>query len=139
MLFIRRTNLVRLITDSVCDALTGKTSDKETISGLKREIDELQSKKKIELEEIKHLIRLEKEKTAAERVTAEAEMEKKFQQKELDIKLAYAEKERQLMAKFHEDVLARIDKEHADMKELHKEIMTRLPNISANLEITKRG
>ena len=128
----------RMLKAAFREVLMGTADESQTIVALKKEIEELKSKKKIELEEIKHLIRLEKEKNEAERVTQDARLKKEYDEKEMGIKLAFAEKERGMQESFHEKVLSQIETSRKESKDLYKEIIARLPNMTATLEMKKR-
>jgi len=93
---------------------------------LRDEIATLKKSKEMEEREIKHLVRLEKEKNDVE-----------FLKKEEQIKAEYAKKEMALQKEYHEKAMQLIEKEHAQVKEIYQQIMERLPNV--NMEIRRGG
>lgn len=80
-------------------------------------------KKRVELEELQHHIKLERERTLldVERKTLNAE--KDFQQKEM-----------KLQREYHDKAVNLIEKGNDQLKEMYGEIMKRLPNVSMRIE-----
>ena len=95
------------------------------VEKLKTEIKNLQLDKRIEEEEIKHLVKMKEEKNLIE-----------MQKKEISLQREFQEKEMSLQSKYHEKVIATIEESRKETKELYSAIMERLPNV--NMEI-KRG
>ena len=80
--------------------------------------------KKIEMQEVQHLVKLEREKNSLD-----------VQKKEVELKDKFKDKEMELMRKNHADSLRLVEKSHEDMKKMYEEIMKRLPNV--NMDIFK--
>lgn len=94
------------------------------IERIKSELASLQSKKKIEEEEIKHLIKMKEEKLLLDISRKDVELQKVYTQREMDLQNIY-----------HDKVLATIEESRRESKDLYAQIMARLPNV--NLEINK--
>lgn len=96
-----------------------KLALEEKISELKTTVRELESNKKIEEEDLKHMIRLKEERLAVQ-----------FQRKELEIE---AEKEKAVAAvkdEYRDKLEARLSTEVNSIKEMYGQILERLPNVN---------
>lgn len=105
------------------DVINGKGSLEE-VRRLKEEIEDLKMKKRVEEQELQHLVKMKEEKQGIESTKKELELQKAFQTKEMD-----------LAKKYHEDMVARFVKEQENLNQIYTKIMERLPNV--NLEITR--
>lgn len=99
-----------------------------TIMNMKKELEELKLKKTMEEREIKHLVTLKEGKLELENQKKVVENDKKYQEKVMELQKEY-----------HEKGLKQIEVARKEMKEVYTEIMKRLPNITAALEIKKKG
>lgn len=94
----------------------------EERSQLKREVEDLKSKKQIEEEQIKHLVKIKDEKREIE-----------YKRKEMDIE---AEKNKEI-AKVKDDYRDKMERNLISQKEdilkMYSEILERLPNVNAKL------
>lgn len=99
---------------------------KIAIQKLKDELAELQTTKKMEEREIRHLVKLKEEKLDIE-----------YKKKELELKNTFKDKEMAMQTDYHDKVLASLDKAKSEMQDIYKEILKRLPNV--NMEIKKKG
>ena len=99
-----------------------------TIMNMKKELEELKLKKTMEEREIKHLVTLKEGKLDLENQKKVIENDKKYQEKVMELQKEY-----------HEKGLKQIEVARKEMKEVYTEIMKRLPNITAALEIKKKG
>lgn len=94
---------------------------------LKNEIAQLKSDKKIEDAEIKHLVKINKEKLDLEHSKKEVEMQADFQKKQMTLQTEY-----------HDKVLAQIQESREEQRGTYAEIMKRLPNVNVELGGKKR-
>ena len=129
---IDTSKLGQAVKDAVTEALNNqetrykKAGDLEKeIAKLKEEKGDLELKKRMEQEEIKHLVKMKEEKQLIEAT-----------KKELELRAEYQKKEMALQTQYHEKQIEQIDDARTEMREIYKEIMERLPNV--NMEI-KRG
>lgn len=102
--------------------LNNEGADKKAVAVLKNELADLQLKKRIEEEEIKHLVKMKEEKLAIEATKKELELQKKFQEKEVTLQTTY-----------HERILRNIEDSRKESKELYTAIMERLPNVNVKM------
>lgn len=94
------------------------------VARIQEEIASLESRKKIEEQEIRHLVKMKEEKLLLETSRKEVELQKLFTQREMDLQTSY-----------HDKVLSTIEESRKESKELYSQIMERLPNV--NMEIRK--
>ena len=89
---------------------------------LKREVNDLQSEKKVKEEEIKHLVKIKDEKREIE-----------YMKKEMALKAEHAEALAKEKSNYQDKYLALLDEAKKDMQKVHSEILERLPNVNAKL------
>lgn len=94
-----------------------------TIKQLKEEIAELQSKRKIEELELKHLVKMKEEKLALELEKGLNAQQKSFNEKEMA-----------LQTKYHDKVMKVIEDNVAKSQELYTEILNRLPTVTVDVK-----
>lgn len=105
--------------------LTTTVNDlKKQLRTVKDELDDVKSKKKIELMEIEHLVKMKEEKNAIE-----------LEKKTVEIQKQYNEKEMTLLKEHHAKTLSMIDDTKKEFNNLYKEILSRLPNLNATIEL----
>jgi len=92
---------------------------------LKKEVEDLKLKKKIETEDIKHMIKIREEKQAIEKVKYEIKCDR---EKEKDVAIVKDE--------YRDKLEKRLELEVTNMKGMYSEILKRLPNVS--YEMTKK-
>lgn len=85
-------------------------SSERKAEDLKKEIEELKLKKRLEEEEIKHLVKM-------------IELTKEFNKREMDLQRDY-----------HEKIVAAIEDQRKESKELYSAIMERLPNVNVDIK-----
>lgn len=141
MIFLGKNSLVELknaVVDSVKSALNSLRNDEEqavtltqTINDLKKqlrttkdELDDVKSKKKIELLEIEHLVKMKEEKNSIQLEKKVIELQKQFNDKEMV-----------LLKGHHEKTLSMIEDTKKEFNSLYREILSRLPNINATLDM----
>lgn len=107
----------RLADESVLDRL------KRNITKLKDELSELKQTKKMEEEDIKHMVKIQKERNAIELEKKTMELEREKQNEVAEVKDEYRDKTE-----------VQLKSESTNMKEMYGQILKRLPNISANLK-----
>lgn len=89
---------------------------------LKREVEDLKSKKKIEEEQLKHLVKIKDEKRELEYKKKEMELESEKEREIAKVKDKYRDK-------MEENLISQKD----DIKSMYSEILERLPNVNAKL------
>jgi len=103
--------------------------------GLEEEVEQLKLKKRLEVEEIKHLTKVNEERMKCEVESKKIDLEKKYSE---DIS-KFKEEQRQDLVKSLKEFHGKIEKQYKDemnsMKEMFKLLSDRLPNV--NYEITK--
>ena len=97
---------------------------REEVRVLKDDIASLKSKKKIEEEDIKHMVRLKEERM-------EVANEKKLLQMEREKDSSIAE----VKDDYRDKLEGRLEKEVTNMKEMYGQILERLPNINVKAKI----
>ena len=90
---------------------------------LKAEIEDLKLKKKIETEDIKHLVKLKEEKQKIQFERKEMELEKKMQETIAEVKNGYRNK-----------VEKNLESQKNDVKEMYGQILKRLPDVNVRLK-----
>ena len=93
-------------------------------STLKREVEDLKSKKKIEEEQIKHLVKIKDEKRELE-----------YKKKEMDLKEESRTEIGKIKDEYQDKQIKMLDEAKKDTAKIHSEILARLPNIEAMVEI----
>lgn len=102
---------------------------------LKEEVEDLKLKKRLEQEEINHLVKINEEKLKAELERKELKLEQDFQKKINELEETSMKKVVASLAQFHEKMEAKFDSELKNMKDVLALLMKGLPNV--NMEITK--
>ena len=123
-MWVNKSELKRLIHEAIHFGKDYPT----TIMKMKKELEELKLQKTMEEREIKHLVTLK-----------EAKLDVENEKKVVTLQAQFQEKEMKLQREYHTKVMTQIDAARKEQKEVYSEIMKRLPNITAALEIKKRG
>lgn len=118
-MFISEGKLKRVLRN----VLNNEDDGHKTIEGLKIKIAELELKKRMEEEEIKHLVKMKEEKQFIEGQKKEIALQKEFQKKEMDLQSSY-----------HKKVLETIEESRKESRELYTQIMNRLPNVNMEMK-----
>jgi len=95
---------------------------------LKEEVEDLKIKKKIETEDIKHMVKMKEEKN-------DLEFQKKVMEKEQEKQAAIATVKDEYRNKLEKNLIAQKD----DIKEMYSQILKRLPDVNARLTIKQEG
>lgn len=110
--------------------LKAKLADESVLDNLKRQIRtlkddlaELKQTKKMEEEDIKHMVKINKERNAIELEKKTAELERAKHNEVAQVKDDYRDK-----------METRLQSEVTNMKEMYGEVLKRLPNVSARLK-----
>jgi hypothetical protein len=90
---------------------------------LKEEVENLKLKKKIEEEDIKHMVRIKEERLAIDHERKIIELEKKTQDEIAKVKDGYRDK-----------VEGNLEKQIERSEQMYSEILERLPNINVNMK-----
>ncbi len=96
---------------------------KEDKEKLQEQVVQLKSTKKIEEEEIKHLVRLKEEK-----------MEVTFERRQLTLDKEHQKKMHNLQTDYNDKIQARLEKEVDRMKGMYGEVLKRLPDVNVRLK-----
>ncbi len=93
---------------------------------LTKEIETLKHKKKIEEEDIKHLVKLEKEKNGIE-----------FQKKEMTLQKKHDDDVAKVKDEYRDKLEKHLQEETKNIKEMYGQILERLPNVTAHFGTKK--
>ena len=108
---------------------------RESKKKIEEEVEMLKLKKRLEVEEIKHLTKINEERLKSELEREKIMLQEKYAK---DITVFREEQRVELiesLKSFHSKIEQRFDSELANLKETYKAIMERLPNV--NFEISK--
>ncbi|MGH7239668.1 MAG: hypothetical protein ACREHG_06335 [Candidatus Saccharimonadales bacterium] len=105
------------------DQETELTAMKRERSTLKQELEDLKLKKKIEEEDIKHMVKMKIEQQDIE-----------YEKKALALQREKDEEVAKVKDSYRDKVELQLEKRGSEIKEMYNEILQRLPNITANLE-----
>jgi len=114
----QRDELVKEIT-RIKGELCERDTLRDQVRNLKDELAGLQSKKKIEEEDIKHMVRLKEERLEVKSQKMELTMEQEKQAAIAEVKDTYRDK-----------LEARLETEVENIKEMYGQILERLPNVN---------
>jgi len=113
---------VRMLKSELADETIKNRPEKE-IRSLKNELAEVVQKKKMEEDDIKHMVKIHKERNAIELEKKTMELEREKQNEVAVVKDNYKDKMEE-----------RLQFEVTNMKEMYGQILERLPNVSARLK-----
>ncbi|MBL4891439.1 MAG: hypothetical protein JKX91_06390 [Rhizobiaceae bacterium] len=97
---------------------------RQEVRDLKDDLAGLKSKKKIEEENIKHMVKMKEEK-----------MELDFQKRVLEMERGSAETIAKIKDQNQEEIKGMLVSEKTTIKDMYSEILERLPNISAKMKL----
>jgi competence protein ComGF len=90
---------------------------------LKQQCEEMKLQKKLDLEDIKHMVKMKEEKLNIE-----------YEKKVLAVEKAHDEKLMRIKDQYRDKMEARLEKETANIKSMYADILTRLPNVNVRLK-----
>jgi hypothetical protein len=125
-MFITANGVKKAIKEVLYDGGKGREKIEELnkeIDILKTNIKDLELKKRLEEEEIKHLVKMKEEKQAIE-----------IQKKEIDLAKAFQQKEMELQSKYHDKIITTIEESRKESRDLYTAIMDRLPNVNVEMK-----
>lgn len=125
-MFITANGVKKAIREVLYDGGKGREKIEEQnkeIEALKIQIKDLELKKRLEEEEIKHLVKMKEEKIFIETQKKEIELQKHFNEREME-----------LQSKYHDKVLTTIEESRKESRDLYTKIMDRLPNVNVNMD-----
>jgi DNA anti-recombination protein RmuC len=99
------------------------------------ELEELKLKKRLEQQEIAHLVKINEEKLKSELERKELKMEQDFQKKINDIEEKSMKKVIESLTGFHEKMEKKFNSELQNMKELMNTLVKVLPNVNMEMHI----
>lgn len=117
---------LRVIEQEKEDLVKSRDKLRDEISSLKAEVRDLQLKRKIEEEDIKHMIKLEREQLELEKQKFQNQQELKTMQEIGKVRAEYA-------VKIENHLISKND----EANERYSQILERLPNIS--MELVRKG
>ena len=100
--------------------ITALTNDKML---LKQQCEEMKLKKKLDEEDIKHMVKMKEEK-----------LEMTFQKRVLEVEKAHDEKLMKTKDQYRDKMEERLEKETANIKSMYEDILARLPNVNVRLK-----
>lgn len=128
-------------TTQVSDLLEEVKTQKRLIVGLKKEkmdlyeeVEKLKLRKRIESEEITHLIKINEERTATTLEKEKVKLETEKQQAITKLKDESRLELEESLKKFHSKIESRFSEELKNLKEVYGLIMSRLPNVNYNID-----
>lgn len=123
-------------TDEIEKAREQIKSLREEKRAIKEELEDLKLKKRLEAEEIKHMVRINEERMAQEVEAEKTKIARKYAE---DIATFKEEQRKELVSslkEFHGKIEKRFGDELNNLKEVYGLLMQRLPNV--NLSLTKK-
>ncbi len=127
-LFIKKTDVAEL-----------QSEYEKTLKALratKEELEELKLKKRLEAEEIKHMVRINEEKNRQELDNDKIKLQKEFAEMVTQLKDQNRRELEESLKAFHGKMESRFSEELKNLKEVYGLLMQRLPNV--NLTLTKK-
>jgi hypothetical protein len=122
----------------VDDLIAERDELRKTLRKLKDEVLEEQSKKKMEIEEIKHLNRLAQEKRDIELDREKLKVQREYADKTEKQELANRDALNERMKEYHAKIVQTLENHNKDMREVttsvYKDIIARLPNVNVTMK-----
>jgi len=100
----------------------------------KEELEDLKLKKRLEQEEIKHMVRINEERKDSEVAKKQIELEKKYTEDLNKFREEQTATLLQLTKELHSKLEGRFNVEIGNLKEIYQALMARLPNVNLALE-----
>ena len=108
----------------------------KALRATKEELEELKLKKRLEAEEIKHMVRINEEKNKQELDNEKIKLQKEFAEMVTQLKDQNRRELEESLKVFHGKMESRFSEELKNLKEVYGLLMQRLPNV--NLTLTKK-
>ena len=106
----------------------------KALRATKEELEDLKLKKRLEQEEIKHMVKINEERKDAEVSKKVIEMEKKYNEQISKFREEQTAALLQLTKELHGKLEGRFNVELGNLKEIYQALMARLPNVNLTLE-----
>ena len=100
----------------------------------KEELEDLKLKKRLEQEEIKHMVKINEERKDSEVAKKQIELEKKYNEQINKFREEQTAALLQLTKELHGKLEGRFNVELGNLKEIYQALMARLPNVNLTLE-----
>ena len=126
-------------TEKEVDSLIEERDElRKTLRKLKDEVLEQESKKKMEIEEIKHLNRLAQEKRDIELDREKLKVQREYADKTEKQELSNRDALNDRMKEYHAKIVQTLESHNKDMREVttsvYKDIIARLPNVNVTMK-----
>ena len=108
----------------------------KALRATKEELEELKLKKRLEAEEIKHMVRINEEKNKQELDNEKIKLQREFAEMVTQLKDQNRRELEESLKVFHGKMESRFSEELKNLKEVYGLLMQRLPNV--NLTLTKK-
>ena len=108
----------------------------KALRATKEELEELKLKKRLEAEEIKHMVRINEEKNKQELDNEKIKLQREFAEMVTQLKDQNRRELEESLKTFHGKMESRFSEELKNLKEVYGLLMQRLPNV--NLKLTKK-
>ena len=108
----------------------------KALRATKEELEELKLKKRLEAEEIKHMVRINEEKNKQELDNEKIKLQREFAEMVTQLKDQNRRELEESLKTFHGKMESRFSEELKNLKEVYGLLMQRLPNV--NLTLTKK-
>ncbi len=108
----------------------------KALRSTKEELEELKLKKRLEAEEIKHMVRINEEKNKQELDNEKIKLQREFAEMVTQLKDQNRRELEESLKTFHGKMESRFSEELKNLKEVYGLLMQRLPNV--NLTLTKK-
>ena len=125
-MFITASGIKRALREVLYDGGKGREKIEQQnmeIEHLKIQIKDLELKKRLEEEEIKHLVKMKEEKQEIE-----------IQKKGIELQKIFQEKEMKLQSTYHDKIIKTIEESRKEARDLYTAIMDRLPNVNVEMK-----
>ena len=108
----------------------------KALRSTREELEELKLKKRLEAEEIKHMVRINEEKNKQELDNEKIKLQREFAEMVTQLKDQNRRELEESLKTFHGKMESRFSEELKNLKEVYGLLMQRLPNV--NLTLTKK-
>ena len=108
----------------------------KALRATKEELEDIKLKKRLEAEEIKHMVRISEEKNKQEVENEKIRLQREFAEMITNLKDQNRRELEESLKQFHGKMESRFSEELKNLKEVYGLLMQRLPNV--NLTLTKK-
>ena len=108
----------------------------KALRATKEELEDVKLKKRLEAEEIKHMVRISEEKNKQEVENEKIRLQREFAEMITNLKDQNRRELEESLKQFHGKMESRFSEELKNLKEVYGLLMQRLPNV--NLTLTKK-